>query len=58
MMQLIKLARRGISDTWNEHFKTVLLLLLETLGNKKRIRLIIMFVKTSKYVCTTPFLET
>ena len=33
MMQLIKLARRGVSDIWDEHFKTVLLLLLETLGD-------------------------
>jgi len=33
MLQLIKITREGTLDVWEEHFKTVLLLLLETLGD-------------------------
>ena len=33
MLQLIKMTRDGSTEIWQEHFKTVLLLLLETLGD-------------------------
>ena len=33
MLQLIKITREGTLDVWEEHFKTILLLLLETLGD-------------------------
>ena len=33
MLNLIKITREGASDVWDEHFKTILLLLLETLGD-------------------------
>ena len=33
MKQLIKLTREGTFGLWDEHFKTILLILLETLGD-------------------------
>ena len=33
MLMLIRITREGNSDVWEEHFKTILLLLLETLGD-------------------------
>ena len=33
MLNLIKMARDGNTDVWDEHFKTILLLLLETLSD-------------------------
>ena len=33
MLQLIKMTREGTLGVWDEHFKTILLLLLETLGD-------------------------
>ena len=33
MLTLIKLTREQAIDLWDEHFKTILLLLLETLGD-------------------------
>ena len=33
MLQLIKMTREGVVGIWEEHFKTILLLLLETLGD-------------------------
>ena len=33
MLMLIRITREGTADWWDEHFKTILLLLLETLGD-------------------------
>jgi len=33
MLSLIKLTREGTFGLWDEHFKTILLILLETLGD-------------------------
>ena len=33
MLQLIKFTREGTFNLWDEHFKSILLILLETLGD-------------------------
>ena len=35
MLNLIKITREGNTEVWDEHFKTILLLLLETLGDSE-----------------------
>lgn len=34
LMELLKITREDSMAVWDEHFKTILLLLLETLGDK------------------------
>lgn len=49
-MELLKITREDSRAVWDEHFKTILLLLLETLGDKDVCCLMALYV--TQTVCT------
>ena len=54
MLQLIKMTREGTLGVWDEHFKTILLLLLETLGDNDVSQILANFTLQD---CSLPLSE-
>lgn len=53
-MELLKIAREDSLAVWDEHFKTILLLLLETLGDKD-VRYLRGLLNIMQYNCVNVF---
>lgn len=50
LVELLKITREDSMAVWDEHFKTILLLLLETLGDKD-VRNLIVCVHVNPFFC-------
>lgn len=56
LIELLKIAREDSLAVWDEHFKTILLLLLETLGDKDVSQSTTFFIILKSFICQVAFL--